>query len=39
MNFVSNCRIGRICLHVAAMLGDHHIKWHMAGIKRELFRG
>lgn len=28
--------LGRICLHVVAMSRDHHIKWHSAGIWREL---
>ena len=37
MNAVGNYRIGRICLHVAAMALDHQFKWHLAGIERELF--
>lgn len=36
MNAVGNYRIGRICLHVAAMTLDHQFKWHLAGIEREL---
>jgi hypothetical protein len=29
--------LGRICLHMAAMTRDRQIKWHWAGIRRELF--
>jgi hypothetical protein len=36
MNAVGDYRIGRICLHVAAMALDHQFKWHLAGIEREL---
>jgi hypothetical protein len=32
MILISNYRIGRICLHLAAMVADHKIKWHLAGI-------
>jgi hypothetical protein len=32
---ISNCCIGRICLHIAAMVWDRQFKWHMAGIGRE----
>jgi hypothetical protein len=30
--------LGRICLHVVAMTRDRQIKWHWAGICRELSR-
>ena len=30
--------IGRICLHFVAMSRDHQVKWHWAGIRRELPR-
>jgi hypothetical protein len=30
--------IGRICLHFVAMSRDHQVKWHCAGIRRELPR-
>ena len=36
MNAVANFRLGRICLHVAALIADHQFKWHLAGIRREL---
>jgi hypothetical protein len=36
VTYMSNYRIGRICLHIAAMIGDRHVKWHLAGIGREL---
>jgi hypothetical protein len=36
VNFICNTRVGRICLHVLAMIGDGQAKWHFAGIKREL---
>jgi len=36
MNVVANYRFGRICLHIAAFMGDHQFKWHLAGIRREL---
>jgi len=38
MNVVANCRFGRICLHIAALIGDHQFKWHLAGIRREMYR-
>ena len=28
--------MGRICLHAVAMTRDHQIRWHWAGIRREL---
>ena len=28
--------LGRICLHVVAMTRDRQIKWHWAGICREV---
>jgi hypothetical protein len=39
MYFVTNYRVGRICLHIAAMIGDHQVRWHFAGIRRELSLG
>ena len=36
MNVLCNCRCGRILLHVAAMIGDRQVKWHLAGVTREL---
>jgi hypothetical protein len=36
MNAVANYRLGRICLHVAALVVDRQFKWHLAGIRREL---
>jgi hypothetical protein len=36
MSFLCGCRIGRICLHIVAMIGDHQFLWHWAGIMREL---
>lgn len=36
MNVIASHRFGRICLHVAAMAMDRQIKWHFAGIGREL---
>jgi hypothetical protein len=36
MSFLCGCRIGRICLHIIAMIGDHQVMWHLAGIRREL---
>jgi len=36
MSFLCGCRIGRICLHIIAMIGDHQVMWHLAGITREL---
>lgn len=35
---VSNFAVGRICLHLAAMIRDREIKWHWSGIGRELSR-
>ena len=37
MSFLCGCRIGRICLHIIAMIGDHQVMWHVAGIMRELW--
>jgi hypothetical protein len=28
---------GRILLHIVAMLGDREVRWHCAGIAREVF--
>ena len=36
MSLLCGCRIGRICLHIIAMIGDHQVTWHLAGIMREL---
>jgi hypothetical protein len=36
MRFLASHRIGRVCLHLAAMIADRHVKWHLAGIRREL---
>jgi hypothetical protein len=36
VTYMTNYRIGRIGLHIAAMIGDRHAKWHLAGIRREL---
>ena len=36
INLVANYRFGRICLHVAALIADRQVKWHLAGIRREL---
>lgn len=36
MNTLCRCRLGRICLHLAAMSLDHEFKWHLAGIRREM---
>jgi hypothetical protein len=36
MRFLASLRIGRVCLHLAAMIADHQVKWHLAGIRREL---
>ena len=36
MSALCNYRLGRICLHVAAMALDGRYKWHLAGIGREL---
>jgi hypothetical protein len=38
MNALCNYCLGRICLHVAAMTLDRQLKWHLAGIGRELAR-
>ena len=29
--------IGRIKLHLLALIRDHHVKFHYKGIKREIF--
>jgi hypothetical protein len=31
-------RCGRIALHLLAMLGDRALRFHAAGIRRELFQ-
>jgi hypothetical protein len=36
MKAAANYRLGRICLHIVAFIGDHQFKWHLAGIRREL---
>jgi hypothetical protein len=36
MRFLASHRIGRVCLHLVAMIADRHVKWHLAGIRREL---
>lgn len=36
VRLICSYRIGRICLHAAAMVGDRQFKWHLAGIRREL---
>ena len=36
ISFLASHRIGRVCLHLAAMIADHQVKWHLAGIGREL---
>lgn len=36
MRLLSSHRIGRVCLHLAAMIADRHVRWHLAGIRREL---
>jgi hypothetical protein len=36
MRTLSTYRVGRICLHVAAMALDRQFKWHLSGIGREL---
>ena len=33
---MSKYRIGRVCLHVVAMIRDHQLKWHLSGIWREM---
>ena len=33
--FASN-RAGRVLLHVACVMGDHQVVWHLKGIAREL---
>jgi hypothetical protein len=29
---------GRILLHIVALVADGHIRWHCAGIAREMWR-
>jgi hypothetical protein len=36
MSAVAQLRIGRILLHLLAMTGDGHVRFHLAGIRREL---
>jgi len=38
VRFMPKHRIGRICMHVAAMIGDRQVNWHLAGIRREFAR-
>lgn len=35
MTDLTTTRPGRVLLHLAAMVGDHQIRWHWAGICRE----
>lgn len=35
-NHMAVSRSGRIVLHVLAMLGDRCVRFHLAGIRREL---
>lgn len=34
---LSRFPLGRIALHLLAMLGDREWRWHLRGIARELF--
>ena len=36
MTILSRFRFGRILLHLLAMLGDRSVRFHVAGISREL---
>jgi hypothetical protein len=34
--FLVQSRFGRILLHMACAMRDHHVRWHWLGIRREL---
>jgi hypothetical protein len=34
--FLVDFRLGRVLLHLAAMIGDGAVRFHVAGIRREL---
>lgn len=34
---LAKSRVGRIKLHILSLIRDHHIKFHIQGIKREIF--
>lgn len=36
MTYLASIGIGRIALHVMAMISDRAYQWHWAGIRREL---
>jgi hypothetical protein len=36
MTPLTSTRTGRIVLHLMAAVGDHQIRWHWAGILREI---
>lgn len=36
MSALANSRIGRVALHLIALCGDREVRFHLAGIKREL---
>lgn len=36
MNLIANYRAGRVFLHIVAAIGDHQIRFHLAGIAREI---
>ena len=33
---LATCRIGRVLLHLTALVRDHQLRWHLAGVLREL---
>jgi len=33
---LSETRCGRVCLHLLALLRDGKLRWHWAGIRRQL---
>lgn len=33
---LAGSRLGRIALHLVALLNDWNLSWHLAGIEREL---